>query len=125
MKEEYKTVCDKCYQGTWYETEQPCKRTITPACLHCGSRENSEPIPCTGTLRIIDRSELDPRLNPYYQSGERIEITHPDGEKTRCYVGRSTGWKPIYLEILKSNSSGGGSLYLEDTSTIRGLGKYH
>lgn len=33
-----------------------------------------------------------------------------NGKKNRFYIGRSTGWVPIYLEILKNNSSGGGSL---------------
>ena len=35
-----------------------------------------------------------------------------DGLKNRFYIGKSTGFMPIYLEILKSNSFGGGSLYL-------------
>lgn len=35
-----------------------------------------------------------------------------NGLKNRFYIGKSTGWMPIYLEILKSNSYGGSSLYL-------------
>ena len=35
-----------------------------------------------------------------------------DGLKNRFYVGRSTGWVPIYLEVLNSNSSGGSALFL-------------
>jgi len=124
MKEDYKTVCDHCYRGTWYEDEQPCRRTITPACKECGSREHSEPIPCPGTLRIIDNSQLDPRFARYYKSGERVKIEYADGEVTRCYIGKSTGWRPIYLEILKSNSSGGSSLYTDNIVSITGLNKY-
>lgn len=35
-----------------------------------------------------------------------------DGKRNRFYIGKSTGWMPIYLEVLNSNSSGGASLYL-------------
>ena len=124
MESEYTTVCDKCYQKTYYEVEQPCKRTITPACPTCGSRECSDPIPCPGTLRVIDNSALDPRLTPYYKSGERVEITFTYGEKTRCYIGKSTGWRPIYLEILRSGSSGGGSISPDSIASVRGLNKF-
>jgi hypothetical protein len=34
-----------------------------------------------------------------------------DGKINRFYLGKSTGWVPIYLEILKSNSSGGSALF--------------
>ena len=124
MKDEYTTVCDRCYQGTWYETEQPCKRMITPACPKCGGTEHMDAIHCPGTLRVIDRSQLDPRFTCYYKSGERVKIEYTDGTITRCYIGKSTGWKPIYLEILKSNSMGGGSLYTNNIVSITGLGKY-
>jgi hypothetical protein len=57
----------------------------------------------------IDTSRLDPIFTPYYQSGERVEVTwkpgfedyggygsRTEGHKARFYVGKSTGWKPIY-----------------------------
>ncbi len=123
--EDYKTVCDSCYQKTWYETEQPCRRTLHKGCDTCGSHENiSKEVKCTGTLRIIDTSELDSRLTPFYKSGERIEIEYKDGAKERFYVGRSRGWKPVYLEIKKRNSLGGETVYLENVQAIRGLGIY-
>lgn len=34
-----------------------------------------------------------------------------NGLKNRFYIGKSTGFIPIYLEILKNNSSGGTSLF--------------
>ena len=111
---EYKTVCNKCYRKTWYETEQPCK---------CTRWENGEPVPCGGTLKVIDNSQLDPRFTRFHETGERVEITYQDGEKVRCYIGKSTGWTPIYLEIKKSNSTGGGSLMTQGIVSIRGLGK--
>ena len=34
-----------------------------------------------------------------------------DGRINRFYIGRSTGWIPIYLEILTNRSIGGGGLF--------------
>jgi len=124
-KSEYKTICDRCGLKTWYETEQPCKATIWIGCKTCGSHAviNRE-VKCSGTLRLIDNTSLIQRATPFYESKERVEITYKDGTKTRCYIGKSTGWKPIYLEILKRNSYGGSSLYLPDEAKIKGLGIY-
>lgn len=51
--------------------------------------------------------------------GKRVEVTTPDGDKTRFYVGKSTGWLPIHLERKRVNSSGGGSVYFPAGSTVR------
>ena len=42
-----------------------------------------------------------------------------DGKKNRFYIGRSTGWIPIYLEILQDNSNGGSSLYIPNNKKNR------
>lgn len=116
MKNQYKTVCDKCYRKTWYETEQPC---------HCTRYDaDGNPFPCGGTLRVIDYSNLDSRLTPYHETGERVEITYKNGEKIRCYVGMSTGWKPVYLEIKNSRSTGGAALPTREIVSIRRIGKH-
>jgi hypothetical protein len=108
MEDDYKTVCDICGQKTWYETEQPCKRTIFSGCPKCGSHENiDKPTQCTGTLRIIDTSDLDTRLDYYYQSHKRVEIEYASGETARGTIGKSTGWKPVYLLIKTIRSIGG------------------
>lgn len=108
MNNEYKTVCDTCYQKTWYETEQPCKQTIFKGCPTCGSHEKiDKPTQCKGTLRVIDYSDLDERLTPYYKSGERVKITYKDGSIARGTIGKSTGWKPIYLIIKTTRSLSG------------------
>ena len=122
---EYKTICNKCMQGTWYETEQPCHREVFNGCNECKSHENiSRKQKCTGTLKIIDNSSLNIRATRFYDSGERVRISYKDGTITRCYIGKSIGWKPIYLEILKSNSNGGGWLFLPGDAKIEGTGKY-
>jgi len=40
----------------------------------------------------------------------RVE-RNTDGIKERFYLGRSTGWIPIYLEIKTNRSTGGSALY--------------
>ncbi len=137
--ENYKTICDTCGKHTWYETEQRCfcvypKRTI---CKTCGHSEEVEPIKmerCKGTLRIIDNSELDNRLTPFYESKQRVEITwkkgyedftsygaRTNGTKQRCYIGKSTGWKPIYLCILNSRSLGGAGILSNAIESIKAV----
>lgn len=89
-------------------------------------------------MKEMDYSLLDERLTPYYESGERIEVvwkegyehfcgrvgTLSNGRLARFYVGRSTGWKPIYLMILNRNSIGGEAITSEAIEEIRGLGVY-
>lgn len=90
------------------------------------------------TIRELDNSNLYERFTPYYETKERIEIEFEngwgmafgqlgcktDGKRVRCYVGKSTGWKPIYLMILNRNSSGGIGLPNDGIKSIRGLGEY-
>lgn len=84
-----------------------------------------------------DLFDLDKRFTPFYESGERIEVEwregfedltgygfRTDGMKARFYVGRSTGWKPVYLTILNRNSSGGGAILSSAVKSIRGLGTF-
>ena len=88
------------------------------------------------TGRDMDYSELDDRFIPFYDSGERVEVTWKDGyedfsgygartggKKARFYVGKSTGWKPIFLMILRCDSMGGGSIVSSAVDKIRGIGK--
>ena len=123
MSEEYKTVCDKCGGKTWYETEQPCQRTISRGCETCGSHEFvSKQEKCTGTLRVISNENLDERLTPFYKSGERVEVIEPDGTKNRFWVGKSTGWKPCYLEIKRRDSYGGAQAYIPEGAKVQHTG---
>ncbi len=50
-------------------------------------------------------AENDPGYEDYTGYGNRT-----DGKRNRFYIGKSTGWAHVYLEILKSNSNGGSSL---------------
>lgn len=49
----------------------------------------------------------------------RVEVTTPDGEISRFYVGKSTGWMPCHLVIRSLRASGGGPVYFPPGSTVR------
>lgn len=83
-----------------------------------------------------DLSDLDERFTPFYESGERIEVeweegyelnmgyTRENGRFSRFYVGRSTGWRPIYLMILRRDSTGGEGILSSAVRSVRGVGIY-
>lgn len=54
-------------------------------------------------------AELTPELERL--KGKRVEVIDCDGNKRRFWVGMSTGWLPVHLEIAKSTSSGGPAVY--------------
>lgn len=53
----------------------------------------------------VDLSALSPQLSGL--EGKRIEVVTTYGETRRFWVGKSTGWKPIHLEVKTSRSVGG------------------
>ena len=53
--------------------------------------------------------------------GKRVEVTTPSGEKSRFYVGRSTGWMPCHLEIKTRASTDGCAAYVPEGSSVRVL----
>lgn len=55
---------------------------------------------------LKDYSGLSPQLRGL--EGYRVEVVTTYDEKRRFIVGRSTGWRPIHLEISRRNSMGGG-----------------
>lgn len=83
----------------------------------------------------LDTSDLDPRFAPFYESRERVEVTwkpgfedytgygaRTEGRKARFWVGRSTGWKPVYLVLLTRRSCGGVALLSSAVESVRGIG---
>ena len=73
-------------------------------CKCCGQTTGEEP--CGGTLRAIDRSALAPAFARYHESGERIRVRFADGRVATGTVGKSTGWRPIYLLMARVDSTG-------------------
>ena len=64
------------------------------------------------SLRSTD--DLTPQLTGL--EGWRVEVVTTYGEKRRFIVGRSTGWRPIHLEIATRRSDGGPGADREYTS---------
>lgn len=65
-------------------------------------------------------AELTPALLGL--EGKRVEVTRPNGDKTRFYVGKSTGWRPCHLAISRRNSMGGIPAYVPENATVRVVG---
>jgi hypothetical protein len=51
--------------------------------------------------------ELSPQLIGL--EGRRVEVETTYGERRRFWVGKSTGWLPIHLEVHNRRSTGGGA----------------
>lgn len=50
--------------------------------------------------------------------GARVEVQAPGREPRRFWVGKSTGWLPIHLEIARRTSHGGGGAYVPDGARV-------
>lgn len=126
---EYKTVCDKCGRKTWYEEEQRChcEYPEVKTCHECGHTETIEPlnmVRCTGTLRKISDENINHNFDRYYKSQQRIEVSFcsEDGkeyERKRGRIGKTTGWSPSYLLMLRSDSVGSPYLIGKNDKVIR------
>ena len=62
-------------------------------------------------------SKLTPLL--VGMEGRRVEVTMPSGEIEKFFVGKSTGWVPIHLAIVKKGDDCGFPVYIPDGSKIR------
>ena len=102
--QEYTSVCDRCYAGTWYPGGDPCRMSYPVRCGECGHAKD-EHRKCGGTLRAVDTSDLDPRFSRYHGTGVRIKVKWY-GETITGTVSRTTGWKPAYLLMPRSDSTG-------------------
>jgi len=64
----------------------------------------------------FDPSDLDPRFVQYFNSGERIRVdtplTYGKVMSRTGTVGVTTGWRPAFLLIHRSNASGSIDLLL-------------
>ena len=55
--------------------------------------------------------------------GKRVEVVDKNGETRRFYVGKSTGWAPIHLEIKTQESHGGGFVTGAPFKSVRVIGE--
>jgi hypothetical protein len=131
MEKEYTTICDKCGRKTWYETEQQCHCMYSKikTCKTCGHSEEVCPpkmVRCTGILRKIENSDLNSDFTPFYHSNERIEVEFTYGktkEILRGTVGKTTGWKPVYLLMKTRRSLGSNVLLTKNARFLRVVSK--
>jgi len=83
----------------------------------------------------MDYSDIDTRFERYHDSKQRVEVTWKDGfedytgygcrtegKKARFYVGKSAGWKPVFLQIYSRASHGGPAILSSAVESIRPLG---
>ena len=130
MEKAYTSVCDTCNRKTWYETEQRChvsgpKTTTCKTCNNTTTDKGHKIVRCTGTLKLYNNSDLDERFREFYRTGQRIRVTYSWNEKESFYVGKSTGWKPVWLAIKNKNSSGGSALFSDSIVSIEPLKTYN
>lgn len=69
------------------------------------------------TSKFYTNLTYDSQLEQWKRDNKRIERIS-DGMKERFYLGRSTGWIPIYLEIKNSRSTGGTALFNKDLRVV-------
>lgn len=104
MKNEYLTICDKCYKRTWYDTEQQChyKYEDFKTCDLGHKHGTGEMKRCEGTLRVIDNTNA----KTYLTIGERYSFRDKNGLVKKFTLGKTTGWKPCLLLLHNSRSTG-------------------
>ena len=51
--------------------------------------------------------------------GRRVAVIQDGEEISRFWVGKSTGWMPIHLEIKRRNSMGGCGAWVPEGATVR------
>ena len=139
-KEEEKS-CKERVEKNWKDRESDLRSFMESPDLE--TRDKMKKV-CKNCKKVFcrdcehrDLSKLDDRFTRFYQSGERVEVewldgfedytgygARTDGKKARFYVGMSTGWVPIYLQISNRNSLGGGGILSCAVKSVRGLGIY-
>jgi len=54
----------------------------------------------------FDPSALADQFKPYFGTGKRIRVRFSYGEELTGTVGATTGWRPAFLLMRRSNSQG-------------------
>ena len=112
----FSSVCDKCGAKGWHEKPVKCTREYSKTCECCGQSVDGM-VKCKGTNVLIDYSDISKKFISYYESGDRIKVKFSYGEIKTGTVGMTTGWKPVFLLMLRSNSIGS-SYTLSDKDII-------
>ena len=73
----------------------------------------------------FDPSTLSEQFIPYYENGKRIEVEFTYGEEKelkRGTIGITTGWRPVFMLMLKSNSRSSSHLLDDSVKIIKVIG---
>lgn len=73
---------------------------------------------CANENRVFDTSELAPQFIQYFENGQRIEV-ETNGEIKRGRVGVTTGWKPVFLLMLRRSDRGSSWVLGKDDKVLR------
>lgn len=65
----------------------------------------------------FDESELAEKFKPYYATEKRIKVQFSYGEVKSGTIGVTSGWKPVFLLMLRKDSKGS-SYTLSDKDMI-------
>lgn len=74
----------------------------------------------------FDPSELTDKFVPYFDTGDRIKVHTSYGEDITGTVSTTTGWRPAFLLVRRSNAMGSSDL-LSDRDTVVAVkrGRYY
>lgn len=74
----------------------------------------------------FDSSKLSKKFIKYFENEQRIEVKRPykDESNLRGYVGITTGWRPSFILLLKSNSTGSSELLDERYEIVKEINKF-
>ena len=106
----------------WHEKPEKCVRENTVPCKCCGSCEYGKLKQCNGMNVIIDYSEISQKFAHFYDTDTRIKVGFTD-KSDNVYeiktgtVSKTTGWKPVLMLMLRSNSHGS-SYILSDNDKL-------
>jgi hypothetical protein len=76
---------------------------------------------CTGQNIIINYKDCPQKFIPYYESQQRVKIAFHYGKTTEVKSGRvgiTTGWKPVFILMARSNSTGSSDILREKDEII-------
>lgn len=71
----------------------------------------------------FDPSDLALNFARYYESNERIEVDFGQGEIKRGRVGITTGWKPVFILVLRVTDSGSSWIINKKAKVLRVVAK--
>lgn len=116
-------VCEKRKNALANEIDEPLNQTQIGAIEAYNEYERIVDIARQKHAKTGWRSKSE--LIPEFigREGERVEVIDNYGDQRRFYIGKSTGFIPNHLEILKKNSTGGVSVMGYPFRKITFLGK--